>query len=337
MAKNTPEKQTPEVLKKEVDIVFTKPEPTFFKVGRDAMLQLSKVERDLFTDLEEAESGNYIISGLPKVTELDFTAFNFALAQILWNQSYKSGNQDVNSGISRVIAKNHKQELGEELYRGEIEVSRKELCRLAYGVQEPTTEMEKKIENLIETLHHTPVKIKFPNGNTIESWLCTMGSRYYRKKDNALFYNLRINPIYGSRIQTQFGELPQDVIVKLEKSCKKKKQRKQASHYILLRWLSVQDKRFPHTLTIDILIQELRMEEYFKKDKGKAEKQILSICDTMVDIGILSRYEVADRNTGKGKRIEKITFHLNPSYIRTKKEAIETQDGVETTGGSKGK
>jgi len=337
MAKNTPEKQKPEVLKKEVGIVFTKPEPPFFKVGRDAILQLSKVERNLFTDLEEAESGNYIISGLPKVTELDFTAFNFALAQILWNQSYKSGNQDVNSGISRVIAQNHTQELGEELYRGEIEVSRKEICRLAYGVQEPTTEMEKKIENLIDTLHKTPVKIKFPNGNTIENWLCTMGSRYYRKRDNALFYNLRINPIYGSRIQTQFGELPQDVMASLEKSCKKKKQRKQAAHIILLRWLSVQDPRYPHTLTIDTLVQELRMEEYFRKDKGKAEKQLLSICETMVDIGILSKYEESYREAKKGKRIEKITFHLNPDYIRTKKKAIKALDGAEETGDNKDK
>lgn len=315
MADNTPK------IKKGISFKIEKPAPPFFKLGRDAILQLSSVERNLFTDLEEAESGNYIISGLPKITEFDFTAFNFALAQILWNQSYKSGNQDINSGISRVIAKKHTQELGMELYSGIIDVSRKELCCLAYGVQEPTTEMEKKIENIISTLHKTPVKIKFPNGNIIENWLCTMGSRYYRKKDNALFYNLHINPIYGSRIQTQFGELPQDVIQSLESSCKKKKQRKTAAHYILLRWLSVQDKRSPHTLTIGSIIIELRMEEYYKKNKGMAEKQLLSICDTMVDIGILSSYDPVYRETGKGNRIEKITFHLNPNYIRPQKGA----------------
>ena len=35
--------------------------PTF-KIARDAILQFAKVERDLFTDMEEAESGNFIIS-----------------------------------------------------------------------------------------------------------------------------------------------------------------------------------------------------------------------------------------------------------------------------------
>ena len=333
MADKTPKE------KRDFSQVLSKPDPSTFKLGRYAALQLSKVERNLFTDMEEAESGNYIISGLTKqVTELDFTAFTFAVGQILYNQSYKSGNEDVNSGLKREEAKNLSRKTGETLYNGNIVTSLNELCRLAYGVKEPTTELKKKLSTLIETIDKKPVEIKFPNGDKLESKLCVTMNKYTREKDGAVLYDLYLNPIFGSQIQKQFGELPQDVIESLENSCRGKKQRKQAAHYLLLRWLSIQDKRYPHKLTIDVIIQELRMEEYFKKDKGKAEKQLLSICKTMEDIEILSTHEVEYRDTAKGKRIDSITFHLNPNYIRTTKEAEEALDGAEgqgTTGQTK--
>ena len=333
MADKTPKE------KRDFSQVLSKPDPSTFKLGRYAALQLSKVERNLFTDMEEAESGNYIISGLTKqVTELDFTAFTFAVGQILYNQSYKSGNEDVNSGLKREEAKNLSRKTGETLYNGNIVTSLNELCRLAYGVKEPTTELKKKLSTLIETIDKKPVEIKFPNGDKLESKLCVTMNKYTREKDGAILYDLYLNPIFGSQIQKQFGEVPQDVIESLESSCRGKKQRKQAAHYLLLRWLSVQDKRYPHKLTIDVIIQELRMEEYFKKDKGKAEKQLLSICKTMEDIEILSTHEVEYRDTAKGKRIDSITFHLNPNYIRTTKEAEAALDGAEgqgTTGQTK--
>lgn len=338
MAKNTPEKQKPQGLKEEVTLTFTKPEPPFFKVGRYAALQFSKVERDLFTDMEEAESGNYIISGLTKqVTELDFTAFTFAVGQILYNQSYKSGNEDVNSGLKREVATPITDATGEKSYTGNIVTSLNELCRLAYGVKEPSTELRKKMATLIDTIDQKPVNIQYPNGDKMESKLCVTMNKYTREKDGAILYDLYLNPIFGSRIQKQFGELPQDVILCLEKSCKKKKQRKQAAHYLLLRWLSVQDKRYPHKLTIDVLIRELRMEEYFNKNKGMAEKQLLSICNVMEDIGILSSYNTDYKETVKGMRIESITFYPNPNYIRTTQETDTVLNGAEETGDNKDK
>ena len=300
------------------------PLPTF-KLGRDAILQLSKVERDIFTDIEEAESGNYIISGLQKyVTELDFTAFTFAVGQILYNQSYQSGNEDINSGIKREKAKTLSKQVGETMYNGNIVTSLSELCRLAYGT-EPTTEQKKKMATLIDTIDKKPVEIKFPNGDKLESKLCVTMDKYTREKDGATLYNLYLNPIFGSRIQNQFGELPQDVIAKLDKACKGRKQRKQAAHYLLLRWLSVQDKRCSRTLTIDTLIHEIRMEEYFRKDRGKADKQLLSIFDTMVDVGILSKYDI-EYSSGKRRHITKVTFHLNQNFIRLTKEEKDKEE-----------
>lgn len=338
MAKNTPEKQKPQGLKEEVTLTFTKPEPPFFKVGRYAALQFSKVERDLFTDMEEAESGNYIISGLTKqVTELDFTAFTFAVGQILYNQSYKSGNEDVNSGLKREVATPITDATGEKSYTGNIVTSLNELCRLAYGVKEPSTELRKKMATLIDTIDQKPVNIQYPNGDKMESKLCVTMNKYTREKDGAILYDLYLNPIFGSRIKNQFGLLPQNITEILDKVCKKNKQRKTAAHYILLRLLSVQDKRQPFPRTIDRLIYELRMEEYFKKDKRKAEKQLLSICTSMKEIGILNSYEVFYRETVRGKRIEKINFHLNPNFAKNDSNTMAALEETEETGDSKDK
>lgn len=294
--------------------------PDSFKISRDATLQLSKIERDLFTDMEERQSGNYIISGIEKnITALDFTAFTFAVGQILYNQSYKSGNADINSGIKRQEAKEinkllrDKHGLKEDLYCGNISTSLNELCRLAYGT-EPSTELKKKMATLIDTIDQKAVFIKYPNEDILETKLCAKMIKYTRKEDGAVFYNLQLNPIFGSRIRNQFGELPQDITAKLSEATRKKT----AAHYLLLRWLSAQDKRHPHPLTIDKIIQELRMEEFFRKDRGKADKQLHSVCDAMVKIGILSKYE-AEYSSGKRSHIKKITFYLNPIFIRDPK------------------
>lgn len=292
--------------------------PTF-KIARDAILQFAKVERDLFTDMEEAESGNFIISGIQKyVTELDFTAFTFAVGQILYNQSYQSGNEDVNSGVTRKKARTLSAKTGETLYNGNIVTTLNDICRLGYGT-EPTTEQKKKMATLIDTIDKKPVEIKFPNGDKLESKLCVTMDKYTREKDGAILYNLYLNPIFGSRIQNQFGELPQGIIADLDNACKGRKQRKTAAHYLLIRWLSAQDKRTPHTLTIDKIVAALRMEEYFKKDRGKADKQLISICNTMIDIGIINKYDVEYSISARKQRIAKVTFHLNQNYIRLPK------------------
>lgn len=301
--------------------ILGKDKPPFWKVGRDAALQLAAVERDLWTDLEERESGNYIISGLTKkVTELDFTAFTFAVGQILYNQSYQSGNEDINSGVSRKKAHKVSKQIGGDAYKGEIVVTLNELCRLAYGVAEPSTENKKKMAALIDTFHKTPVKVKFPNGDEVENYLCVMMGKYTRNKDGAVLYDLYLNPIFGSRIQNQFGELPQDITERLSKATNKKS----AAHYLLIRWLSVQDKRCSHALKIGTLVKELRMEEEYKSKRNRADKKLLSICGAAIKVGILSGYDVDYTTRGGKKYIQGITFHLNPNFIRKPKEGKAT-------------
>lgn len=307
-------KPTPKL--QETQTLFEKGLLPTFKIGRDAVLQLSKVERTLFTDIEEAQSGNYIISGLnKKLSELDFTSFTFALGQILYNQSYQSGNEELNSGRSKKKANKISEQTGDTYYSGDIVTSLNELCRLANG-REPNAEERKKMAATIDTCHKTPVEIKFPNGDKIESYVCVTIDKYTREKDGAILYNLHVNPIFGSRIQNQFGELPQDITAKLNAATKKRT----AAHYLLLRWLSVQDKRYSHTLTIDTIVNELRMEDSFTINRGRAENHLLSICKTMVNIGILSSYEVNYTASGKRQRIKSITFNLNQNFIRDTKK-----------------
>lgn len=312
----------------DIDNILGKSLPSFWKLGRDAAIQLAAVERDLFTDMVERESGNYIISGLTrKVTELDFTAFSFAVGQLLYNQSYQSGNEDVNSGVSRKKADKVSKQIGSTAYKGEIIASLNDFCRLAYGVQEPTTEMKKKMAALIDTLHKTPVRIKFPNGDEVENYLCVTMGKYTREKDGAVLYDLFLNPIFGSRIQNQFGELPQNITERLSNATKKKS----AAHYLLIRWLSVQDKRYPHSLNIDTIIRELRMEEDYSKNRSRADKKLLSVCESAVKVGILSSYEASYSTTGRGQYIKSIAFNLNQSFVRgTKKAASASPD--EATG-----
>lgn len=333
MAKNAPKAKG----KEEILTLLNKQDPSLWKWGRDAALQLSSIEKDLFTDVREAESGNFIISGLSKkVTELDFSSFTLAISQILYNQSCKSGNEDINSGISREKSEAISKLTGSEYYKGHILTTLNEICRLAYGT-EPTTEIKKKMETLIDIFHKTPVTVRYPNGDVRESYLCVTIDKDFRKKDGAIEYNLYLNPVFGSRIKNQFGLLPQNITEILDKVCKKNKQRKTAAHYILLRLLSVQDKRQPFPRTIDRLIYELRMEEYFKKDKRKAEKQLLSICTSMKEIGILNSYEVFYRETVRGKRIEKINFHLNPNFAKNDSNTMAALEETEETGDSKDK
>ena len=328
------EKTEIEELKQELFLDFKRPLPSYFKLGRYAMLQMAATDRTFWTDIEEAESGNYIISNLSKkVSELDFEAITFAIAQTLYNQSYRMGNEIYNSGISRTISEDATKIMGDDVYVGEIITTRDDLIRLGWGV-EPTTETKKKVDALIDTLHKTPVKVKYPNGDIEENYICAIRRKYSRKKDKAVLYNLWTNPIFGIYIKNQFGLLPQGVISDMDKACKKLKTNKNQHIYILLKFLSVQDNRNPKTIPIEKLIPMLRMEAKYKENRGRTEKQLLSsVCKVLVEMGMLNNYEVEYEEIGRKKRIKSITFHLNQNYIKKNTETEAALDGAENDKG----
>lgn len=295
---------------------ISKPVPDSYKLGRDSTLQLAKIERNLFTDMEERDSGNYIVSGLnKKVTELDFTAFSFAVGQILYNQSYQSGNVETNSGISKTISRKMSKTFEEQAYTGDIVTSLNDLCRLAYGVEAPDQRQRKTMSTLIDVIHSTPVTIQTPKGAKIESILCACMEKY-TAEDGAISYNLHLHPIFCHGVANNFAELPQDLTKRLSGATKKKT----LSHYRLIRLLSNQDKRKPFVRTIAQLLADLALDEAYNKDRGRTEKQILSVIDSMKDIELLSSYDIEYMTIRNKKAIGKITFHLNRDFIRHTQE-----------------
>ena len=304
------------------------PTPDTFKIGREVSLQLAKVERDLFTDLEEKESGNYIVSGLSrKVTGMDFSAFSLAVGQILYRQSYQSGYTDTNSGLSQNIAPKLLDQTGHTYYGGEIVTTLKDLCRYAYGEEEPNKVQRAAMATLIDTLHSTPVGITFPNGDKVEAYLCVKMGRYTRKKDGAVYYHLVLNPIFCENVRRNFSEFPQDVTKRLTATTKQKTE----AHYKLLLLLGRQDKRKPFVRNIDTLLEELGLMEAYKINTSRTEKKLLSLFEDMTKVGIITSYETETFTSRKKKRISKVTFTINPNFTKKAKD-----DEKEQTAGAGG-
>ena len=282
--------------------------PPSFKMGRDAALQLSKAEGDIFTDMKKEGRGVYIITEIRKVVnELDLACFSLAVCQILYNQSFQSGNIETNSGLSDEIDEDATEELGYAQYYGYITTSLNDLCRLAYGVDAPDFRQKKAMWTLIEALDKTPVVIQFPNGDKLEKKLCTTESRYTRKEDGAVYYNLLLHSIFCSNVMNNFGELPQDITKRLSKVTKKKT----AAHLRLLRLLSLQTKNRPFVRKMDELLKELNLHEAHKKDRRRTEEQLISIFNSMKAMNVIDNYKIEYTTIRAKKVIDKVTFNLS--------------------------
>lgn len=299
--------------------VRDKPTPETFKMGRAITLQLAKIERDLFTDLEERESGNYIVSGLTrKVTETDFYAFSLAVGKILYNQSYQSGNIDTNSGLTKLVAPKILDQTGHSYYGGEIITTLKDLCRFAYGEETPNKVQRAAMATLIDTLHNNPVVVTFPNGDEIEAYLCVKMFRRKREKDNAIYYHLILNPIFCENVKRNFAEFPQDITNRLTAVVKQKTE----AHYRLLMLLGKQDKDKPFTRNINVLLDELGLMEAYKKDRGRTEKQLLALFDNMREMGVIKDYNTETTIVRRKERISKVRFILIPKAKKNEQEQI---------------
>lgn len=288
------------------------PIPDTFKIGRQVQLQLSKVEKNLITELEEKGKGGYIISGLPQsVSELDLSSFSFAVGQILYNQSYQCGNTDTNSGVDRKKTLPKYQLEGETTYSGIIVTTLNDLCKGAYGVIEPSTEQKKAMSTLVDTLHNVPTIWTYPDGSVRKSVACAKMEEYKDEKTGAITYGLCLNPVFTMKVADNFAEFPQDFMFRLSKATRKKT----AAHLKLARFLSNQDKRKPCIRTISFLVQELGLEEAYKNKKGRTEKQLKDLFDVMVKIGVLSDYTITEKLVRGRTSMDKVTFILNEDFI----------------------
>lgn len=294
------------------------PTPDTFKIGREVSFQLAKVERDLFTDMEERESGNYIVSGIErKVSLTDFEAFRLGIGQILYNQSYQSDNKDTNSGVSKTKARKLSKDTGHTYYVGEVIFSLNDLCRYAFGT-EPTKRDKEAIATLIDTLHDTPVIIQFPNGDIAEMPLASKMGKFTRAKDGAISYWLYLNPIFCENVKNNFAEYPQDFTKNLAEVMKENKVRRTGAIYLLVELLGKQDKRQTFIRTIGQLLYDLNLIDAYSANPTRTEKQLILYCDILKHkkIKLLKDYEIERVETRKRKPITKVTFHFDPSFTR---------------------
>ena len=320
-------KALPPELIKALDTIEGKPTPETYKLSRNMQLQAPRWAGTIFESVEAQETGKYIISKIPRtITEKDIFEFLMGVGQILYNQSQQAGNTDTNSGLLRQVAQGLKSETGNTHYNGTIVATLNELCRYSFGEDEPETVSKKRMKAIIEALHKEPVEISYPNGDKAELTLSAMMGRFYRKKDNSLTYWLTLNPVFCEGAVNNFLELKQDFAKRLKGVVKG---RVTTAHYRLATLLAMQKKSNPFIRTIPVLISELGMEADYKKNRKRTEAQLLSICDAMQDLELITRYEPMDGIARGGREaLAKIIFYLNPDYPRKSKKRIG--DGQQT-------
>lgn len=288
--------------------------PATYKIGRNAIIQLAKVDPNLFTHIEEKESGNYIVRGIErKVNDYDFNAFSFAIAKILYNQSYQSGNDDINTGLKRTKATtlSNTSSTNKEYFSGSVAVSLNDLCREAYG-GDITTEKRRNMEVLLNALHNNKVHIDFPNGDAYDAVLCATMGKYIRRTDKAIFYELQLHPIFSEAVSNNFALFPQETIQRLAQIAP----RQTAAHLRLLKLLGMQDKRKPFTRYIGELADDMGLADNLKKDRGRTEKQIIATIENIKELGMIDTYATTKTTIRKAERIEKITFTLNKHFCK---------------------
>ena len=295
--------------------------PPTFRMGRDAHLQLAKVKRDLFTDLEEKESGNYIVSGLERfVSKLDFTAFGIAASQILYNQSQHKGSKASNSGLTKSESKRATQIAGTTQYMGDVLVTLNDICRYAYGVDEPDYKQKRAIEKLLNTLHENYITIHYPNGDMQKSHLCVIIDTYDREADGAKLYHIYLHPIFCNNVMRNFGELPQDIIKRLSSLVK----RKTEAHYELIRLLGLQRKGSTFSRYIEDLVEDLGLKDTYTAQRTRTEKQLLSLFATTKELSLIDEYDI-EYTTFKGKkRMRKVIFKIasRKTMLQPSKEVV---------------
>ena len=298
----------------------SKPTPKTFKLGRVAISKLEEAKKDLFTDMEERDSGKYMISGLSKdVTDLDFYAFSYGVGQILSNQSQQMGNEETNSGLIQHVATKLLDQTGHTYFGGAIVTTLNDLCRKGYAEKNPSTRQKEAMETLINLLDSSYINITLPNGDIWENTrLCVSMGRYIRKKDGAVYYPLLLNPIFCENVKRNFSEFPQDAMERLAAVVRKRGGKMLAQHYKLLLLLSRQIKSKPFIRNIDVLLEDLGLTEAHRKDRERTEKQLLTLFEDMKkpELGIITSYKVETTMIRRKERITKVTFNLNPNFVR---------------------
>ena len=287
--------------------------PYSYKVQRQTLFDLAKTQRNLFTDMEEAEkmkSGKYVIKTNDEirraVTDYDICCFFSAVAQVLYNQSYKMGHEKMNTGLTETETKKKVEDGGK--FVGDICESAQTFGELAYGTK-PNGRQLATMSRLIDILYNTEIEIRSQDskGKTLKVTDTLIQFKRKFEYDGSVYYHLHLHPIFCKNVAKGYALFPQDMSEKLRKVTK----RANAKHYYLIWLLGVQDKRKPYTVAWGELIQALHCEEAYRKDNAKTRDSILRACESVKELGVIDGFSIL-RNADES--IVSVTFQLNPEY-----------------------
>jgi hypothetical protein len=276
-----------------------RPLPKEQKVGRALILQAAPMQESLFAALEreqQLQNGEVCYSNLPKViSEYDFRAYLLAAQTILFDQSYLTHNEDINSGYKREVS-NLQFEENKTNYNGNIKVTLTELCRVGYGIpegQRPSTTQRKNMAKVVEAVHNNPISIDYADGNGgVDKYLILILDKVRGKGNIPVGYNLVLNPIFTTNSKG-YGILLRGWNAKLSNYLlsvgKTKKGGKSAAHLAFAQLAAIQHKGKDWSISLESLLRHLNLLDYYKEHKKKVIEKLESIFEAFVAIGVIKK------------------------------------------------
>ena len=299
--------------------------PPTWRWGRGIGVQLAKIERNLFTSLEEEASPYAIIYDDLKlrrnIKPVDFSALCFAFAKILSDQSVQYDNTDTNTGKERKIDEHLKRQTGGNFFGGTIEATLNELCEAGYGESQDST-LRKKFSGIIELLGKTRLEISIPIKNErgeqdrilVKDTLLFPIREAKRQSDGAKYYILYLHPVFCN-LSNGWASFPQNTTQLLATTLKRKKRQRMAGHYHLLRLLFMQKEK-TIIRTLDVLLDELGLAEEYEVQPKRTEKKLLELCEDIRDMGAITDFKPSKGRVGRRRdAVVKITFSVNTKFI----------------------
>ncbi len=290
--------------------------PDTFRIGRNTLIQFAKRDRDLFTDLEER--GKVVVKGIDERLRPAFLRFRFAMGQLLYNQSYQTGNTEANTGLLRREAPDSTD--GKVLYNGAIVASLNRLCELAYGLykKRPATKQLREMEDFIEQAKGKDLEVTMPDGSIITAPLFSRVT--YQKSRGAMkYYLFSLHPLFSGDAIKSYALYPQDVTIRLAKALEERGERWTPAHHLFLEIAGAQDRRKPFVRNIDTLVEELELTAEYRMHRLRTESRIIAILEVAKIVGVICNYR-ADRGISfRGQEyIEKITCYFEGKQIEKK-------------------
>lgn len=292
-------------------------EPKSFKVGRLFELERGRRELALFDTLstldEDKEEGLLTLKLLGRnVSMTTIQGLNFALANVLSNQSYQYGHEKLNTGITDGKTRLDGVELpsipveGKRYYHGTISIKLSELAAKTFGTREANGRQRQEVAATLRLMQNTYIsnsrgqKFQFLNVYAVTKDPST----------GADVYHITLHPLYAMEVQRNFGEHPQDAMRLLREKTGKATPAKLTLYSLL----SIQDKRKPYRIYATDLIAKLGMEQEARKQGSKrTTAKLYKLFEAMAKVGMTTGLPEEDSNNERGEI--KFTFHLNPNYI----------------------